>query len=40
MDKNKKSIIILGANGFVGNTLLNDLCNDSMMKVYGNIYKA
>ena len=35
MDKNKKSIIILGANGFIGNALLNDLCNDGMMKVYG-----
>ena len=35
MDKNKKSILILGANGFIGNALLNDLCNDGIMKVYG-----
>ena len=35
MDKNKKSILILGANGFIGNALVKDLCNDGMMKVYG-----
>ena len=35
MDKNKKSILILGANGFIGNALFKDLSNDGMMKVYG-----
>ena len=35
MEKNKKSILILGANGFIGNALVKDLCNDGMMKVYG-----
>ena len=37
MDKNKKSILILGAYGFIGNALFKDLGNDGMMKVYGMV---
>ncbi|MBI28644.1 MAG: NAD-dependent epimerase/dehydratase family protein [Pelagibacteraceae bacterium] len=35
MNKNQKSILILGANGFIGNALVKDLCNDGTMKIYG-----
>ena len=35
MDKNKKSILILGANGFIGNVLVEDLCDDGMTKDFG-----
>ena len=31
----KKSILILGANGFIGNALVKELCKNNEITVYG-----